>query len=86
VAESLTQTPEGELAAVDPARAGELIESLGREVERATSIGRRPVLVCSSRIRRHVRRLIEQVFPQLPVIAYNEILPGVRVERVGTVA
>ncbi len=47
--------------------------------------GRRPVLVCSSRLRRHVRRLVEQRLPQLPVLAYNEIVPGIRVEAAGTV-
>jgi flagellar biosynthesis protein FlhA len=85
VAESLAQTAEGEIAAVDPSRAEALIGSLGREVESATSMGGRPVLVCSSRIRRHIRRLVEQAFPQLPVLAYTEILPGIRVERAGTV-
>jgi len=44
------------------------------------------VLICSSRIRRHVRRLIEQSLPQLPVVSYNEILPGVRVETTGVVS
>ena len=43
-------------------------------------MGVRPVLVCSSRIRRHLRRLIEQALPQLPVVSYNEIVPGIRVE------
>ncbi len=43
------------------------------------------MLLCSSRIRRHVRRLIEQAFPQLPVVSYNEILPGIRVESTGVV-
>ncbi len=85
VAESLAQTPEGELIAIDPDRAEALVGSLGAEVERATGAGMRPVLVCSSRIRRHVRRLIEQAFPQLPVVAYNEIVPGIRVERAGLV-
>jgi flagellar biosynthesis protein FlhA len=85
VAESLAQTPEGEFIAIDPDRAEALVGSLGTEVERATGAGIRPVLVCSSRIRRHVRRLIEQAFPQLPVVAYNEIVPGIRVERAGLV-
>jgi flagellar biosynthesis protein FlhA len=85
VAESLTQTPEGEVAAIDPQRAQALVGSLGREVERATAGGRRPVLLCSSRIRRHLRRLVESAFPQLPVLSYGEIAPGVRVERLGTV-
>src|SRR5262249_19593890 len=85
VAESLAQTPEGEVMAIDPLRAEALVGSLGEQVERATAAGSRPVLVCSSRIRRHLRRLIEQAFPQLPVIAYNEVVPGVRVERLGVV-
>ena len=45
-----------------------------------------PVLICSSRIRRHLRRLVEQALPQLPVVSYNEILPGVRVETTGVVS
>jgi flagellar biosynthesis protein FlhA len=85
VAESLAQTPEGEVMAIDPVRAEALVGSLGEAVERATAGGSRPVVVCSSRIRRHLRRLIENAFPQLPVIAYNELVPGVRVERLGTV-
>jgi flagellar biosynthesis protein FlhA len=85
VAESLAIGPEGEIAAVDPARAESLVASLAGEVDRVTARGSRPVLVCSSRIRRHVRRLVEQAFPQLPVLAYTEILPGIRVERAGIV-
>jgi flagellar biosynthesis protein FlhA len=85
VAESLAQGPEGEIAAVDPARAESLVSQLAGEVERVTGRGSRPVLVCSSRIRRHIRRLVEHAFPQLPVLAYTEIVPGIRVERTGTV-
>lgn len=85
IAESLTQTPEGEFLAMDPTRVQDLIGALSGEVERSTGLGRRPVLICSSRVRRHVRGLIEQPFPQLPVISYNEIIPGVRVETAGVV-
>ncbi len=86
VAESLTHTPEGEFLAMDPTRVQDLIGSLAGEVERATGLGKRPVLICSSRVRRHVRGLVEQAFPQLPVISYNEIIPGVRVETAGVVS
>jgi flagellar biosynthesis protein FlhA len=85
VFESVAVTAEGEVLAMDPERARSLVDALAAEVERATSIGRRPVLLCSSRIRRHVRRLIEQAFPQLPVLAYTEIIPGVKVETTGMV-
>jgi flagellar biosynthesis protein FlhA len=85
VAGSLAQTPEGEILALDPNRARALLGSLAEHVDRLTAAGRRPVVVCSSRIRRHLRRLVEQSFPQLPVVAYNEIVPGVRVETTGMV-
>jgi flagellar biosynthesis protein FlhA len=85
VAGSLAQTPEGEILALDPNRARALLGSLAEHVDRLTAGGRRPVVVCSSRIRRHLRRLVEQSFPQLPVVAYNEIVPGVRVETTGMV-
>jgi flagellar biosynthesis protein FlhA len=85
VAGSLAQTPEGEVLALDPNRARALLGSLADHVDRLTAAGRRPVIVCSSRIRRHLRRLVEQSFPQLPVVAYNEIVPGVRVETTGMV-
>jgi flagellar biosynthesis protein FlhA len=86
VADSLTQTPEGEQIALDPTRAQSLVRSLGTQVDRATGMGVRPVLICSSRVRRHLRRLVEQAFPQLPVVAYNEIAANVRVETTGVVS
>jgi flagellar biosynthesis protein FlhA len=85
VAESLTQTPDGEQMALDPSRAQTLVHALSGQVDRATAMGARPVLICSSRVRRHLRRLIEQAFPQLPVVAYNEIAANVRVETTGVV-
>jgi flagellar biosynthesis protein FlhA len=85
IVESLVQTPEGERLAMEPARVEELARELEREVERATSLGRRPVLLCSSRIRRHVRSVSEHGYPQLPVLSYNEIPSGIHVEASGVV-
>ena len=85
IAESVTQTHEGEYLAMEPLRAQAVVGSLSGQVEQATGMGVRPVLVCSSRIRRHLRRLVEQALPQLPVVSYNEIVPGIRVETTGVV-
>jgi len=85
IAESVTQTHEGEYLAMEPTRAQAVVGSLSGHVEQATGMGVRPVLVCSSRIRRHLRRLVEQALPQLPVVSYNEIVPGIRVETTGVV-
>jgi len=86
VSDSIAQTPDGEYLAMDPSRAQALVHQLSNHVEQAVSRGRRPVLICSSRCRRHLRRLVEQALPQLSVCAYNEIAPGIGVETIGVVS
>ena len=85
VSESIAQTPDGEYLAMEPTRAQALVQALAQQSEEAFSLGRRPVVLCSSRIRRHLRRLLEQAAPQLSVCAYNEIAPGINVETIGVV-
>jgi len=86
VSESIAQTPDGEFLAMEPTRAQALVRSLSGQVEQALAKGRRPVLLCSSRVRRHLRRLCEQTLPQLAVCSYTEVAPGVSVETIGVVA
>jgi len=83
VADAIAQTPDGEFLALDPARAQALVGALRTQVDHAA--GRRPVVLCSARIRRHLRRLCEQALPQLAVCAYQEVPPGLRVETIGIV-
>ena len=47
--------------------------------------GMRPVLLCSARVRRHIRRLVAQAMPHLAVCSYNEIAPGISVETIGVI-
>jgi flagellar biosynthesis protein FlhA len=91
VATSITQTTDGEYLAMDPPRAQAIVNALRTQVEHAIGRGgtgahpRGPVLLCSARVRRHLRRLISQAQPHLPVCAYNEIAPGINVETVGII-
>ncbi|MGA9286087.1 MAG: flagellar biosynthesis protein FlhA [Solirubrobacteraceae bacterium] len=85
VATSITQTADGEYLAMDPPRAQAIVSALRSQVEHATGRGARPVLLCSARIRRHLRRLIAQAQPHLPVCSYNEIAPGINVETIGII-
>jgi flagellar biosynthesis protein FlhA len=85
VATSITQTADGEYLAMDPPRAQAIVGALRAQVEHATGRGARPVLLCSARIRRHLRRLIAQAQPHLPVCSYNEIAPGINVETIGVI-
>jgi flagellar biosynthesis protein FlhA len=85
VSTSITQTTDGEYLAMEPTRAQAIVSALRAQVEHATARGARPVLLCSARIRRHLRRLVAQAQPHLAVCSYNEIAPGVDVETVGVI-
>jgi len=85
VSTSITQTTDGEYLAMDPPRAQAIVTALRAQVEHATARGARPVLLCSARIRRHLRRLIAQAQPHLAVCSYNEIAPGINVETIGVI-
>ncbi len=93
VSTSITQTTDGEYLAMDPPRAQAIVSALRAQVEHATALASRtgprankgPVLLCSARIRRHLRRLIAQAQPHLAVCSYNEIAPGINVETIGIV-
>jgi flagellar biosynthesis protein FlhA len=82
VAEALVQTADGEFLAMDPVRASALVEACALEADAAMAGGGRPVLLSSARVRRHLRRLLEQRLPQVGVCSYNEVAPGVSVETV----
>jgi flagellar biosynthesis protein FlhA len=85
VSDSIAQTADGEYLVMEPSRAQMLVSQLKEQVDGSLAHGGRPVLLCSARVRRHLRRLCEQALPQLPVCSYNEVMPGIRVETVGVV-
>jgi flagellar biosynthesis protein FlhA len=85
VATSITQTADGEYLAMEPSRAQAIVAALRSQVEHATAHGVRPVLLCSGRVRRHLRRLLVQAQPHLPICSYNEIAPGIDIETIGVV-
>src|SRR5215207_6844213 len=85
VSDAITQTSDGEYLVMEPSRAQALVTRLKEQLDEALARGGRPVLLCSARVRRHLRRLCEQSLPQLAICSYNEIMPGIGVETVGVV-
>ena len=78
--DSLHQTDQGTLIALEPSRAQLFLESLAREIEQMAQAGHGTLLICSSRIRLAVRRLTDRVLPNLVILAFNEIASGVEVQ------
>ena len=86
IAESVTQTRDGEYLAMDPTRAQTVLTAVKTQSDHASARGgMRPVLLCSARVRRHLRRLVESAVPHLPVCSYNEVAPGISVETIGVI-
>jgi flagellar biosynthesis protein FlhA len=87
VATSITATTDGEYLALEPSRAQALLGAVRAQSDHAAARGGlRPVLLCSARVRRHIRRLIESAVPHLAVCSYNEIASGVSVETIGVIS
>jgi flagellar biosynthesis protein FlhA len=87
VATSITQTTDGEYLALEPARAQALLGAVRTQSDHAAARGGiRPVLLCSARVRRHLRRLVESAVPHLAVCSYNEIASGISVETIGVIS
>jgi type III secretion protein V len=87
VRDALRSTKTGQVLALEPALAGDILAAVRRELStRAAAPAPPPVIVTSSELRRHVRRLLEGDHPQVAVITYQELNPDVRVEPVGRIA
>jgi flagellar biosynthesis protein FlhA len=84
--ESIQATPSGNMLAIDPRIAQQLVRALSEQVERAADKGYNPVLLCSGQIRLPLKRLVERSLPSLALLAYTEIVARVDVEAIGTVA
>lgn len=66
----------------------ELAARLGNEVRAhlaRQAPGVRPVLLCSLDVRRHLRKLLEVDFFDLPVLSYQELAPELRIVQAGQI-
>ena len=86
LANAVQQTDQGAFVSLEPGVAARLLKNLEAQVTRLASTGQQPTVLCSSKVRLVFRRLIERKFPQVAVLAYNEIMPPqTEVQALGTV-
>jgi flagellar biosynthesis protein FlhA len=85
LAEAIQPTSQGNFPALTPEEGRELLNRLGRAVEKAATGGVQPVILCSARIRLPLRRLLQRSLPYVPVLAYNELEPSLEIEAVEAV-
>jgi flagellar biosynthesis protein FlhA len=73
-------------ALLDPNTVAKIYTSLTKQMQAAQSAGLHPIVLCSPSVRLALKRLTERAAPQLVVLSYSEIAPGLRVESIGQVS
>ena len=63
-----------------------ILTSIGEELKKASGMSLTPVLLCSPNLRRLMKRLTEQTFPDMAVLSYSEIVPLSEVRSIGSVS
>ena len=70
---------------IDPDTAQQILKSVGDNMEKMAQEGFLPILLCPRELRLAFRRLTEQAFPSLVVLAFSEISQGTKVKAHGMV-
>ncbi len=73
-------------ALLDPNTVTRIYASLTRQIATAQNAGLAPIVLCSPAVRLALKRLTERAAPQLVVLSYSEIAPGLRVESIGQIS
>ncbi len=70
---------------LEPQLTENIISSLAHWVEQMLNDRKRPILLCSTMLRRHLKQLTQRVIPHLTVLAMSEIPVNIPVESFGVV-
>src|SRR3546814_14328844 len=81
--DAIRPTESGPILAADPETTERVMRSITQAVRDVEQTGRRPVLVCSARLRSPLRRLLRTVDPDLAVLTYPEPARPATVDQLG---
>ncbi len=86
LSQALVAANQGGGLGISPNEASTLVDQLGKATQEAMSGGHDPVLLTTATLRRSLRQITSRFFPDLAVLSYSELAPGIDVEVVGTIA
>ena len=79
------QTENGSFINMDPERTHQILDSVGKEVQKLENLGKNPIIVTSPIVRIYFRKLTEDYYKDLIVVSYNEVDSSVNLTSVGMV-
>jgi len=84
--DSVQQSEFGSFLALEPKIAQSMMDKLGAQHEALVRNGKVPIILCAPVLRIYFKRLVERFIPNLTVLSYNEIEPGIDIEVLGMVS
>lgn len=79
------QTETGAYLNLDPSRSKDIMNSVGKEMQKLENLGKNPIIITSPIVRMYFKRLTEDYYRDLIVVSYNEIESNVELQSVGMV-
>ncbi len=83
---SLTNGDHGLYLALSPDVMQSVITQLSEEVKKFQELGQAPIVLTSQVVRIHFYHLIEQFFPDMYVLSFNEISNNIQIQAVGNIS
>lgn len=82
---SLTKNEQGVYLALSPDLLQKMIAQLSDNVKKFNDLSQTPIILTSHIIRVYLARLIEQFFPSMYVLSFNEIVNTVQIQAIGNI-
>lgn len=70
---------------LEPHLVQKMVMNLHQTIDRITQLNYQPVVLCSPVLRRHLKRLLERILPQVAVLSHSELPPQTKIQSIGTV-
>ena len=82
---SLTKGEQGMYLALSPDMMQSIIQQLGDEIRKFQELAQDPIVLTSQVVRQHFYHLIEQFYPNVYVLSFNEISNNIQIQAVGNI-
>ncbi len=82
---SLTKNEQGVYLALGPDLMQKLLSQLNENIKKFSELSQKPILLTSHIIRIYLSRLLEQFYPDLTVLSFNEVITSVQIQALGNI-
>ena len=82
---SLTKNDQGVYLALGPDLMQKLLAQLNENIKKFSELSQKPILLTSHIIRIYLSRLLEQFYPDLTVLSFNEVITSVQIQALGNI-